>query len=218
MVLAAGCGTTSVSSGGGGATTDTAGGSDATGDVGGGSDAAAVDAAADTGKTEDTATGEDTGKAEDTAAEDTAADAGTTEDSTDTVADTTTTDTVADTTTPDAVAEDTGGSDATDDTADTTPAPVCGADEMMVGQFSEWCGKVSVHTDKDGKWVVDSDCSSGCNQNPLNYCKKFYPEATSGVPMTVTPEDKPFTNAGCSQTYMGPGLKQRACCVDITPP
>ncbi len=94
----------------------------------------------------------------------------------------------------------------------------CGAGKKSVGQYAEWCGKVSVHTDKDGKWVVDSDCSSGCNQNPMNYCKKFYPEATSGVAMTVTSEDKPFTNAGCSQTYMGPGLKQTACCVDITPP
>lgn len=73
--------------------------------------------------------------------------------------------------------------------------PVCGANMVQVGEYSLWCGKVNMHKDSEGIWLPDADCSSGCNVTGVNYCKKFYPSATSvvNVPQVGT---KDWKNAG----------------------
>ena len=94
--------------------------------------------------------------------------------------------------------------------------PVCGVNMVQVGQYSLWCGKVNMHTNSDGLWLTDSDCSSGCNVTGVAYCQKFYPSATAvvTVPQLVT---KDWQNAGCADsTPDGPGISgQAACCAPI---
>jgi hypothetical protein len=70
--------------------------------------------------------------------------------------------------------------------------PVCGVNMVKVGEYSLWCGKVNEHTDADGMWQWDADCSSGCNVTGITYCQKFYPSATAvvTVPQLVTRLEK----------------------------
>jgi hypothetical protein len=88
----------------------------------------------------------------------------------------------------------------------------CGPEEMIVGEYATWCGKVNVHRDWDGDWVGDDDCSSGCNINGAPYCQAFWPEATRAQGVPVSPEEKPFETGGCRAVTPGPGTGQAACC------
>lgn len=93
----------------------------------------------------------------------------------------------------------------------TTNDPVCGAGMELVGEFATWCGLVNTHTDGLGGWITDSDCTSGCDVNDLNYCQKFWPSSTSIV--EVSPSGtKTFFDAGCNLNYNGAGFNQYACC------
>lgn len=94
----------------------------------------------------------------------------------------------------------------------------CTVGLKQVGEYATWSGKVNVHRSTGGAWSVDSDCSSGANINTVTYCQKFWPGATTQVHlMTVTPEQKPFTQGGgtaptCGGLAMFQGLDQFACC------
>ena len=47
-------------------------------------------------------------------------------------------------------------------------------------RISMWCGKVNLHFDvASGTWKSDPSKSNGCNDNKLEYCKKWYPETKS---------------------------------------
>jgi len=94
------------------------------------------------------------------------------------------------------------------------PEPsACSEGNVLVGQFATWCGKVNVHTDPvTGEWMVDDNCVSGCNVGGVDYCQKFYPETSEIVEIEVSPEDKPFTSAGCSVEFPDSGGAQFACC------
>jgi len=46
----------------------------------------------------------------------------------------------------------------------------------------------------------------------LNYCKKFYPDATEINAIAVTEILKPFATAGCEEVAPHPGSAQYACC------
>lgn len=91
--------------------------------------------------------------------------------------------------------------------------PVCGANLVQVGEYSLWCGKVNMHTDAQGQWLHDADCTSGCDINGVSYCQKFYPSATAvvGVPQLG---GKNWMDAGCDpSTQNAPGISgQAACC------
>jgi hypothetical protein len=104
---------------------------------------------------------------------------------------------------------------------------VCGVNMAQVGTVSEWCGKVDVHTNADGLFVTDTDCTSGCRQSDverLDYCKKFYPSATAiqkGLVQGAS-GSKDWKNAGfvsgtsgpCNDSAPdGPGISgEFACC------
>ncbi len=90
----------------------------------------------------------------------------------------------------------------------------CALGSAPVGMYGEWCGKVNVHTNSAGNWEVDADCSSGCEAGggSVAYCQKFFPTATSVVQVAVSPEDKPYTSGGCSETFPGAGQEQYVCC------
>jgi hypothetical protein len=77
--------------------------------------------------------------------------------------------------------------------SDTTP------DEVVLGRFSRWCGKVNTLRSSSGTWRWDSDCTSGCNVGGLAYCQKFWPNATSvrQVPVSSKPNNV-WANAGCA--------------------
>ncbi len=92
--------------------------------------------------------------------------------------------------------------------------PICGAGMVVVGQFATWCGLVNTHTLPGGGWAPDSDCSSGCNVNDVEYCKKFWPEAVSEVAVPPS-ETKAFPQAGCGMSYSGAGQNQYACCAPL---
>jgi hypothetical protein len=103
-----------------------------------------------------------------------------------------------------------------DEACDPDPDPgtsVCSEGNVLVGEFATWCGKVNVHTDPaTGQWMTDDNCTSGCNVNGIGYCLEYYPETVEIVETDVSPEDKPFMNAGCMVEYLKPGSKQYACC------
>ena len=92
--------------------------------------------------------------------------------------------------------------------------PICGANMAQVGAYSLWCGKVNMHQDAQGAWVHDADCTSGCNIYGVNYCKKFYPNATAVVPVDQTASVvKDWKNAGCADsTPDGKGISGEAVC------
>ena len=102
--------------------------------------------------------------------------------------------------------------------AATAPAASCPAGTDLVGQYATWCGKVNVHT-QGSSWVPDSDCSSGCNINTVNYCKRFWPGATVQQVLPAPSSDtKPFQTAGCNRSYPAVGQAQYACCAPPPPP
>jgi hypothetical protein len=106
----------------------------------------------------------------------------------------------------------------TDDGGSLLPLPSCGDAGVAVGEYATWSGKVNVHRGPGMAWTVDTDCSSGANVNTVLYCKKFWPTATTQVPLVaVTPEMKPFTAGGgafptCGGLYPFEGLVQFVCC------
>ena len=48
-------------------------------------------------------------------------------------------------------------------------------------KIAYWCGKVNQHRE-GGEWVTDPDGNSGCNEDKLSYCQKFYPGTESVDP------------------------------------
>jgi hypothetical protein len=98
------------------------------------------------------------------------------------------------------------------------PLPSCGDAGVALGEYATWSGKVNVHRGPGMPWTVDTDCSSGSNNNTILYCKKFWPTAATQVPLvTLTPEDKPFTAGGgtfpsCGGVYPDVGQVQFVCC------
>ena len=92
--------------------------------------------------------------------------------------------------------------------------PICGANMAQVGAYSLWCGKVNMHKTAQGAWVHDADCSSGCNVYGVDYCKKFYPSATTIVAVDQTASVvKDWKNAGCADsTPDGNGISGEAVC------
>lgn len=92
--------------------------------------------------------------------------------------------------------------------------PICGANMAQVGAYSLWCGKVNMHKNAQGVWVHDADCTSGCNIYGVDYCKKFYPNATSVVAVDQTASVvKDWKNAGCAEsTPDGKGISGEAVC------
>jgi hypothetical protein len=79
--------------------------------------------------------------------------------------------------------------------------PICGANMVQVGAYSLWCGKMNMHKTSRGDWVHDADCSSGCNIAGVDYCKKFYPNATKIVSVDQTVSVvKDWKNAGCADS------------------
>lgn len=91
---------------------------------------------------------------------------------------------------------------------------ICGANMAQVGAYSLWCGKVNMHKNAQGAWVHDADCTSGCNIYGVDYCKKFYPNATSVVAVDQTASVvKDWKNAGCAEsTPDGKGISGEAVC------
>ncbi len=108
------------------------------------------------------------------------------------------------------------GSDASTD--DGSTAPTCGDGGVALGQYATWQGKVNVHRTLGLQWAVDTDCSSGANNNTVAYCKKYWPTTTVQVPFTtVSSEQKPFTAGGgaaptCGGVYPFEGQLQFLCC------
>lgn len=102
--------------------------------------------------------------------------------------------------------------------------PVCGVNMVQVGQYSLWCGKVNEHTDAQGAWLPDADCSSGCNITGVAYCQKFYPTATAFVAVPQV-DIKDWKNAGFVSGQSGAcndsapdaaGISgQAACCAPV---
>jgi hypothetical protein len=101
--------------------------------------------------------------------------------------------------------------------------PICGVNLVQVGAFSLWCGKVNMHTDAQGAWLPDADCSSGCNIAGVGYCNKYYPTASTVVALDQTKSVvKDWKNAGftsgagsaCNDSVGdGPGISgEFACC------
>jgi hypothetical protein len=73
---------------------------------------------------------------------------------------------------------------------------------LVFGRISTWCGKVNVHAPLGGGWESDSDCVSGCNLDPLEYCQKFWPD--TGFVIEAFPSDKPvglWNNRGCVTVF-----------------
>ena len=88
----------------------------------------------------------------------------------------------------------------------------------QVGAYSLWCGKVNMHLTAPGVWTHDADCSSGCNVTGVNYCKKFYPNATAVATLDQTASVvKDWKNAGCADsTPDGKGISgEAACCAPL---
>lgn len=92
--------------------------------------------------------------------------------------------------------------------------PICGANKAQVGAYSLWCGKVNMHKNAQGVWVHDADCTSGCNIYGVDYCKKFYPNATTVVAVDQTASVvKDWKNAGCADSAPdGKGISGEAVC------
>lgn len=86
------------------------------------------------------------------------------------------------------------------------------------GEFAEACGQVNLHLD-NGVWTSDANCSSGCGQDVLTYCQKYYSATEIAHVYESVPQDiKPFQTASCAQTINRTATKQVACCVPIQNP
>jgi hypothetical protein len=87
------------------------------------------------------------------------------------------------------------------------------AGQALNGHVATWSGKVNVHTQADGSWIVDEDCASGAGVNHLTYCQKFWANTIAVAPLeSPTASLKPFHNAGCATEVPHPGTVQFACC------
>lgn len=80
-----------------------------------------------------------------------------------------------------------------------------------LGQIGYWCSKVNVHWTIVG-WQTDADCTSGCNEDALSYCKKFWPTSVAYEQVSLAPEKKPFDWAGCANVEYSRGETQYRCC------
>ncbi|WP_241758034.1 hypothetical protein [Myxococcus landrumensis] len=68
----------------------------------------------------------------------------------------------------------------------------------LLGRFARYCGKVNIHQTTGGAWTTDPDCTSGCNIGELEYCQKFWPNATSIQEGDVTSKaNNVWNNAMC---------------------
>ncbi|MFY1829607.1 hypothetical protein ACN47A_27075 [Myxococcus fulvus] len=71
---------------------------------------------------------------------------------------------------------------------ETQPACQCRVPGPGLGRISTWWGKVNLHKSPGGSWLTDPDCSTGANVYDVNYCRKFWPTATSVTEVAVTPK------------------------------
>lgn len=90
----------------------------------------------------------------------------------------------------------------------------CGFGAVEIGRIAEYCSKVNLHTDANGDWATDSDCSSGCGKDRVGYCQKYYPATTATVEFPAV-GIKPFENASCANYYPAVGEVEIACCVPL---
>ena len=101
---------------------------------------------------------------------------------------------------------------------DAAVSGTCAAGSTQIGEYATWYGKVNVHRETGGTWLVDTDCSSGADVNTVAYCKKFWPTSVTQIQLAVvSPEAKPFTSGGgsapaCGGVALSPGQVQFACC------
>jgi hypothetical protein len=86
-----------------------------------------------------------------------------------------------------------------------------GADSEL-GRISYWFGKVNTHKAPGGSWTWDTDCTSGANIDPLQYCRKYWPNTTSVTPVPVSskPGNLWFT-AGCGMAFPSDGQQEWIC-------
>ncbi|HYQ03766.1 MAG TPA: hypothetical protein VER96_34065 [Polyangiaceae bacterium] len=80
-----------------------------------------------------------------------------------------------------------------------------------LGQIVYWCSKVNVHSTSSG-WQTDADCDSGCYEDPLSYCAKFWPKTSSYERVPLSPELKPFDWKYCANVEYSRGETQYTCC------
>jgi hypothetical protein len=80
-----------------------------------------------------------------------------------------------------------------------------------LGQIGYWCSKVNVHSTISG-WQTDADCTSGCYEDALSYCKKFWPTSVAYEQVKLALEKKPFDWAGCANVEYSRGENQYRCC------
>lgn len=138
----------------------------------------------------------------------------------DATADASQVDSGSDSSASDADASDASDAQAVSDAADAADAGptlgACGTGMFELGEYGTYLGKVNVHRPTGGAWSVDSDCSSGGNNNTVAYCQKFWPTASSQVSVPVV-GNKPYTAGGgtaptCGGVYNEVGQAQYACC------
>jgi hypothetical protein len=85
-------------------------------------------------------------------------------------------------------------------------------DCLDLGHIATWWGKVNLHTSCTWDWTTDPDCTTGADVHGLAYCKKFYPSAQQVTQLSaVSPEVKPFFNAGCASQAPYAGQAEYVC-------
>jgi len=77
-------------------------------------------------------------------------------------------------------------------------------------RVAEWSGKVNQHTDSNGVWQTDPDCTTGAGQNLLTYCRKFNSETISYSAYAIETITK-WTERGCTGLYTS--AKQSYKCI-----
>lgn len=89
------------------------------------------------------------------------------------------------------------------------PGPVIAGE---IGRISYWYGKVNTRRAINGPWLRDEDCTSGANLDPLAYCRKFFPNTTSAIPVAVSPKPPNlWATAGCTELHSGDGFQEWIC-------
>ncbi|NTX10812.1 hypothetical protein HUA76_08450 [Myxococcus sp. CA056] len=93
------------------------------------------------------------------------------------------------------------------------PACQCRQAGPELGRISTWWGKVNLHKSPGGDWLTDSDCSTGANVYDLNYCRKFWPTATTVTEVPVTPKPANVWRTGGCGIELGDfdGEKEYVC-------
>ncbi len=96
---------------------------------------------------------------------------------------------------------------------ETLPACQCNDSGNELGRISTWWGKVNLHKSPGGNWLTDSDCSTGARVFDLNYCRKFWPQATSVTEVPVTPKPaNVWRTSGCGMVESDfDGEKEYVC-------